>query len=208
MRLISNFGFSMIDACHIIPFKVSGDDRVTNGIALCPNLHRAFDRGLISVGDDFKILVSTHFAEDKASPTASNSWQANLSLYHLATSISLGKPTSDGIEKMFSKVNTARRNATFARPPSRHRILCHSPHILGLEPKHDVRFGHTFFFQNPDDVKIGAVFLQPDFADFIYAANSRICSIILFLVSLLELEIHDVALLPANWMCLLNCAVS
>lgn len=68
MRLISNFGFSMIDACHIIPFKVSGDDRVTNGIALCPNLHRAFDRGLISVGDDFKILVSRHFAEDNASP--------------------------------------------------------------------------------------------------------------------------------------------
>lgn len=68
MRLISNFGFSMIDACHIVPFKVSGDDRVTNGIALCPNLHRAFDRGLISVGDDFKILVSRHFAEAEASP--------------------------------------------------------------------------------------------------------------------------------------------
>lgn len=68
MRLISNFGFSMIDACHIIPFKISRDDHVTNGIALCPNLHRAFDRGLISVGDDFKILVSKYFAEDEASP--------------------------------------------------------------------------------------------------------------------------------------------
>lgn len=65
MRLISNFGFSIIDACHIIPFKVSGDDRVTNGVALCPNLHRAFDRGLISIGDDFKVLVSRHFAEDE-----------------------------------------------------------------------------------------------------------------------------------------------
>lgn len=68
MRLISNFGFSMIDACHIIPFKVSGDDRVTNGIALCPNLHRAFDRGLISVADDFKVLVSRHFADDETNP--------------------------------------------------------------------------------------------------------------------------------------------
>lgn len=68
MRLISNFGFSMIDACHIVPFRVSGDDRVTNGIALCPNLHRAFDRGLISVGNNYKVLVSRHFAEDEANP--------------------------------------------------------------------------------------------------------------------------------------------
>lgn len=68
MRLISNFGYSMIDACHIIPFNISGDDRVSNGIALCPNLHRAFDRGLVSVGDDFKVLVSKHFAEDETVP--------------------------------------------------------------------------------------------------------------------------------------------
>lgn len=37
---------SMIDACHIVPFSESYNDTVTNGIALCPNIHRAFDRRL------------------------------------------------------------------------------------------------------------------------------------------------------------------
>jgi putative restriction endonuclease len=66
MRLISSFGFSMIDACHIIPFSVSQNDKVSNGIALCPTLHRAFDRGLLAVDLQFTIAVSPHFAEDAA----------------------------------------------------------------------------------------------------------------------------------------------
>lgn len=64
MRLVSNHGFSMIDACHIVPFSLSKDDKVNNGLALCPNLHRAFDRGLISVDERLKVLVSDAIAED------------------------------------------------------------------------------------------------------------------------------------------------
>lgn len=66
MRLISNHGFSMIDACHIVPFSFSKDDRVNNGLALCPNLHRAFDRGLISVNEKLKVMVSETIVEDLA----------------------------------------------------------------------------------------------------------------------------------------------
>lgn len=66
MRLISNHGFSMVDACHITPFSIFKDDRVTNGLALCPNLHRAFDRGLISVDEQLRVLVSPSIAEDAA----------------------------------------------------------------------------------------------------------------------------------------------
>jgi len=29
-----------------------------NGLALCPNLHRAFDRGLIAISDDYRVVVS------------------------------------------------------------------------------------------------------------------------------------------------------
>ena len=58
---------SMVDACHIIPFSESHDDSVGNGIALCPNLHRAFDRGLISISDNYTVLVSSSFAEDSSS---------------------------------------------------------------------------------------------------------------------------------------------
>lgn len=54
---------SMIDACHIIPFSISHDDTIRNGIALCPNLHRAFDRHLISIDDDYRVLLKTNFAE-------------------------------------------------------------------------------------------------------------------------------------------------
>ena len=66
MRLSSLHGFSMIDACHIVPFSHSKDDRVTNGLALCPNLHRAFDRGLVSVDAQLKVLVSLSIAEDES----------------------------------------------------------------------------------------------------------------------------------------------
>jgi putative restriction endonuclease len=65
MRVDSIFSFSMIDACHIIPFSDSYNDTITNGIALCPNLHRAFDRGLIAIDDNFKVLVSQSFREDE-----------------------------------------------------------------------------------------------------------------------------------------------
>jgi putative restriction endonuclease len=70
MRLVSSHGYSMIDACHIVPFSISKDDKVTNGLALCPNLHRAFDRGLISVDTSLKILVSPAIAEDTANTYA------------------------------------------------------------------------------------------------------------------------------------------
>ncbi|MBI3141973.1 MAG: HNH endonuclease [Bacteroidetes bacterium] len=67
MRIDSTLPVTMVDACHIVPFSVSYDDTVTNGIALCPNLHRAFDRGLIAIGDNYKVVVSNTFMEEKTS---------------------------------------------------------------------------------------------------------------------------------------------
>jgi putative restriction endonuclease len=63
MRIDGTVNVSMIDACHIIPFSESYDDTITNGIALCPNMHRAFDRGLISISDNYKVIVSDCFVE-------------------------------------------------------------------------------------------------------------------------------------------------
>ncbi|MCG9879685.1 MAG: HNH endonuclease [Bacteroidia bacterium] len=65
MRIEAITNISMIDACHIVPFSVSYDDTITNGIALCPNLHRAFDRGLISIDKNYKVIVSKHFRENE-----------------------------------------------------------------------------------------------------------------------------------------------
>jgi len=64
MRLESTFGHNFIDACHITPFSVAHDDTVSNGLALCPNLHRAFDRGLITVDSNYFVVTSKHISED------------------------------------------------------------------------------------------------------------------------------------------------
>ncbi len=67
MHIDANINISMVDACHIVPFSESYNDTITNGIALCPNLHRAFDRGLISIDEDYKVLVSPYFIENETS---------------------------------------------------------------------------------------------------------------------------------------------
>ena len=64
MRIIANSDIQMVDACHIVPFSESHDDTITNGISLCPNLHRAFDRGLIALDNEYKVLIKS-FVEDE-----------------------------------------------------------------------------------------------------------------------------------------------
>jgi putative restriction endonuclease len=66
MRIIAGDAIQMIDACHIIPFSESHDDTIHNGISLCPNLHRAFDRYLIAIDENYKIIVKP-FIEDVTS---------------------------------------------------------------------------------------------------------------------------------------------
>ena len=48
---------SLVDACHILPFKQTFNDSIKNGLALSPTFHRAFDRGLISISNNYKVLV-------------------------------------------------------------------------------------------------------------------------------------------------------
>lgn len=64
MRIDAMGNISMVDACHIVPFSESHDDTIGNGIALSPTLHRAFDRGLISFSNDYRVLVSNDFEEE------------------------------------------------------------------------------------------------------------------------------------------------
>ncbi|MFN0290346.1 HNH endonuclease [Pedobacter helvus] len=70
MSLSSIYKHSFIDACHIVPFSHSQNDSVTNGIALCPNMHRAFDRGVLSIDENYRIFVSQQVTEDKKHPYA------------------------------------------------------------------------------------------------------------------------------------------
>jgi putative restriction endonuclease len=68
MRIDTMENISMVDACHIVPFSESYNDTISNGIALCPNLHRAFDRGLIGIDEDYRVIINIAFVEsDKSS---------------------------------------------------------------------------------------------------------------------------------------------
>ena len=64
LRVETSVNASLLDACHIVPFSQSHDDTISNGVALCPTLHRAFDRGLVAVEPDhFTVLVSDRLSE-------------------------------------------------------------------------------------------------------------------------------------------------
>jgi len=54
---------AIVEAAHIQPHAVAGDNHITNGLALCPNLHRAFDRGWIGIDSEFQVIVHTELAE-------------------------------------------------------------------------------------------------------------------------------------------------
>ncbi|MHB0754344.1 HNH endonuclease [Polaribacter sp. M15] len=66
MRIESLSNIQMVDACHIIPFSISKDDTITNGLSLSPNLHRAFDRGLITINKNYIVRVSPIIIENKS----------------------------------------------------------------------------------------------------------------------------------------------
>jgi putative restriction endonuclease len=65
LRLINGGGRPEVQAAHIQPVASNGPDSVRNGLALSGTVHWMFDRGLISIGDDYKILVAkNHVHED------------------------------------------------------------------------------------------------------------------------------------------------
>lgn len=64
LQLLSTTGAApLLDACHIVPWAVSHDDTIGNGLALCPNLHRAFDRHLFWIDADYRVRVAEGFGE-------------------------------------------------------------------------------------------------------------------------------------------------
>lgn len=65
LRLINGGGRPEVQAAHIQPVASNGPDSVRNGLALSGTAHWMFDRGLLSVGDDYKILIAkNHVPED------------------------------------------------------------------------------------------------------------------------------------------------
>lgn len=58
LQLINGGGRAEVEAAHIQPVEADGPDSVRNGLALSGTVHWMFDRGMLSLTDDFEILVS------------------------------------------------------------------------------------------------------------------------------------------------------
>ena len=58
IKIINGGGRSEVQAAHIRPVKDNGPDSIRNGIALSGTLHWMFDRGLVSIDDDYSILTA------------------------------------------------------------------------------------------------------------------------------------------------------
>lgn len=66
LRIINGGGRSEVQAAHIRPVAANGPDAISNGIALSSTVHWMFDRGLLSVDADYKILVAENRVPDSA----------------------------------------------------------------------------------------------------------------------------------------------
>jgi putative restriction endonuclease len=64
LRLINGGGRPEVEAAHIVPVEMNGSDSPRNGLALSGTAHWMFDRGLLSLTDDFTILRSRHLNYD------------------------------------------------------------------------------------------------------------------------------------------------
>ncbi|NRP17895.1 hypothetical protein LPJGGPFB_01122 [Ensifer adhaerens] len=64
LKLINGGGRSEVQAAHIRPVADGGPDSVRNGLALSGTVHWMFDRGLISVDDDYSLLIAGGGAPD------------------------------------------------------------------------------------------------------------------------------------------------
>jgi putative restriction endonuclease len=59
-QFINGGGRAEVEAAHIKSVQDKGPDVVQNGFALSGTVHWMFDRGLLAVGDDARILLSNH----------------------------------------------------------------------------------------------------------------------------------------------------
>ena len=57
LQIINGGGRAEAQAAHIRPVHANGPDSLRNGVALSSTFHWMFDRGLISIDDDYSLLV-------------------------------------------------------------------------------------------------------------------------------------------------------
>ncbi len=64
LKIINGGGRAEVQAAHIRPVAESGPDSIRNGMALSGTMHWMFDRGLLSIDEDFTILKAREKVPD------------------------------------------------------------------------------------------------------------------------------------------------
>jgi putative restriction endonuclease len=59
LRVANGGGWLEMEAAHILPVERMGPDSVRNGLALSRTMHALFDRGFVTLRDDYSIVTST-----------------------------------------------------------------------------------------------------------------------------------------------------
>ncbi|MCC2102918.1 MAG: HNH endonuclease [Hyphomicrobiales bacterium] len=72
LRILNGGGRSEVQAAHIRPVANDGPDAISNGVALSATVHWMFDRGLLSIDDNYDILVASSRVPDTALRLLSN----------------------------------------------------------------------------------------------------------------------------------------
>ena len=66
LRSVNGGGRAEVQAAHIRPVSEDGPDSLRNGVALTGTVHWMFDRGLVSIDDDYTILIAKDRLPDAA----------------------------------------------------------------------------------------------------------------------------------------------
>jgi putative restriction endonuclease len=62
-RIVTSEGHTAVDAAHIVPWSISKNDDIRNGMALCKLCHWGFDEGLMGVSDAYAVIISRQVAQ-------------------------------------------------------------------------------------------------------------------------------------------------
>ena len=62
-RIVTSEGHTAVDAAHIVPWSVSQNDDIRNGMALCKLCHWGFDKGLMGISNDYAVIISRQVAQ-------------------------------------------------------------------------------------------------------------------------------------------------
>lgn len=68
VRIVTAEGHTVVDAAHIVPWRVDRNDDICNGMALCKLCHWAFDEGMMGVSKDYDVITSRQIAADPNVP--------------------------------------------------------------------------------------------------------------------------------------------